>query len=301
MLVVVVAFVGWTAWDLAGRWRASPSVDLHWGWAAAAVLPIAGVSLAQGLGWVSLMQRMVGRRLPWAASLELFLASMLGRYLPAKVGMPTILMVRARQLSLAPALMGSSMLLIVLVYTILGAGLGVAALTVGGGPMPEQLAGLRGGVGALALAGMAVAVLLLLTVDRRRYPQALLRRLEIGGEGPLVGPGMVAWYGVVWLAWWAHGALLIVAVGGGWDTAAQGAGLFVLAPVAGFLALVAPGGLGVREAVIAVGVGASVGPGGGVAAALLSRMISLGVDVGMWLGFRAWLRQHPPAAPDPDA
>ncbi|MCH9683702.1 MAG: lysylphosphatidylglycerol synthase domain-containing protein, partial [Deltaproteobacteria bacterium] len=290
LLVVVVAFVGWTAWDLAGRWRQSASVDLSAGWIAMAVVPIVGVSLAQALGWVSLVQRMVGRRLPAVASLELFLASMLGRYAPAKVGMPAILISRARQLALAPSLMGSSMLLIVLVYTILGVGIGVGALTVGDGPIPEQLDKLRGGLAGLAIFGMAAAVVLLLTLDRRRYPSWLLRKLEIEGEGPLVGLGMVVWYVVVWLCWWAHGALLIHAVGGTWVTAGQGAGLFVLAPVLGFLALVAPGGLGVREAVVAAGIGVGVGPGAGVVAALASRIISLSVDVVMWLIFRAWRR-----------
>jgi len=291
LVLVVLAFVGWTAWDLGTRWYASPSVSVHPGYAVAAIVPIVGVSLAQAEGWVSLVQRMVERRLPRVASLELFLASMLGRYAPAKVGMPAILMSRAKQLSLTPSLMASSMLLIVLVYTILGVGIGVGALSWNDGPMLPQMDALRGGMGALALTGMAVAVVLLLALPRRVYPAVLLRKLGVKGSGPLVGLGMVGWYVGVWLCWWGHGALLVLAVGGDGVGAVGGAGLFVLAPVLGFLALVAPGGLGVREAVLAGGLSATVGPGAAVVAALLSRIISLGVDVVMWLGFRAALRR----------
>lgn len=300
LVLVVVAFVAWTAWDLAQRWRTSPPVSPHPGWMIAAVLPIVGVSLAQALGWLSLTQGMVGRRLPTVAALELFLASMLGRYAPAKVGMPAILMSRAKQLSLTPMLMASSMLLVVLVYTLLGAGIGVAAVSLVEQPVLPQLAALRSGLSVLALGGMALGVLVLLIVDRRRYPSAIMRRLGVEGEGPLVGPGLVVWYVVVWLCWWGHGALLVLAVGGSGADAVAGAGLFVLAPVLGFLALVAPGGLGVREAVVAGGLSASVGPGGAVVAALLSRIISLAIDVVVWLVFRAARRragvQQPSAA-----
>ncbi|MEM7154976.1 MAG: lysylphosphatidylglycerol synthase domain-containing protein [Myxococcota bacterium] len=292
LAVVVVAFIGLTAWDLGQRWAQSPSVEVNLGWVIASIAPIGLVSLAQALGWRSLVQRMVGRSIPFVRGLELFLASMLGRYAPAKVGMPAILMSRARQLELAPSLMGSSMLLIVLVYTILGAGIGVAALSLGDGLVLPQLEVLRSGLSVLALVGMAVGVLVLLVLDRRRYPAILLRKLEIDGEGPLVGPGLVVWYAVVWIAWWLHGAALIVAVGGTWDSAVAGSGLFVLAPVIGFLTLVAPGGLGVREAVVAAGLSVAVGPGPAVVAAVASRIISLGVDVLMWLGFRAALRRE---------
>lgn len=300
LVLVVLAFVAWTAWDLGQRWQQSPPVTPHAGWLVAAVLPIAGVSLAQGLGWLSLMQRMVGRALPAVPALELFLASMLGRYAPAKVGMPAILMSRAKQLELTPALMGSSMLLIVLVYTILGAGIGIGSLSLMAGPMPPQLDALRSGLSVLALVGMAAGVVVLLVVDRRRYPAGVLRKLGIEGEGPLVGLGLVSWYTGVWLCWWAHGALLVLAVGGSGADAVGGAGLFVLAPVLGFLALVAPGGLGVREAVLAGGLSAAVGPGPAVVAALLSRIISLSVDVAMWLGFRAARGRALTSAPDAD-
>lgn len=292
LVVIVVVFVAWTAWDLAQRWRSSPAVTLHAGWTLAAVIPIVGVSGAQALGWLSLMRGLTGRALPWVSAMELFLASMLGRYAPAKVGMPAILMSRANQLSLYPALMGSSMVLIVLVYVLLGTGIGLATLLLMNGPIPPQLDALRSGLTVAVLSGMAVGVVVLLVLDRQRYPHALMSRLGVPGRGPLAGPGLLAWYAVVWLGWWLHGAMVVLAVGGSPHEATAGAGLFVLAPVLGFLALVAPGGLGVREAVVAGGLSASVGPGPAVVAALLSRVVSLAIDVLMWLAFRAVRRRR---------
>lgn len=293
LLLGVVAFVGVTAWDLGRRWQEAPAVSPHFGWLLASIVPIVGVSLLQGVGWLSLMRRLVGRHIPALPGLEMFLGAMLGRYLPGKVGMAAILMTRAKQLRLTPALMGSSMLLIVLVYGVLGAGLGVALMTwVGDSAMLPGLAALRGWMGALSLGGMVVGIVVLLVLDRRRYPAFVLRVLGIDGEGPLVGWPLVAWYTVVWIFWWSHGALTIVAVGGSWADALPGAGLFVLAPVIGFLAIVTPGGLGVREAVVAMGLEPAIGPGPAVVAALLSRIISLGIDVAMWLGFRAALRRR---------
>ncbi len=198
LMLVVVAFVAWTAWDLGKRWQEAPAVAPHMGWLLLSCVPIALVSLAQALGWQSLIVRMAGRPLPAWLSMELFLASMLGRYAPAKVGMAAVLISRAKQLQLSAALMGSAMLLIVLVYAILGAGMGLGTMTLTeGAVIPPQLEALRSGLGWLALGGMALVVVMLLVVDRRRYPAIVLRLLRLSGEGPLVGPGVVFWYGTV--------------------------------------------------------------------------------------------------------
>jgi uncharacterized membrane protein YbhN (UPF0104 family) len=60
-------------------------------------------------------------------------------------------------------------------------------------------------------------------------------------------------------------------------------GLYVLAPILGFIALAAPAGLGVREAALSIGLAASVGPAGAVVAAIVSRAGSLLIDVALWL------------------
>src|SRR5690606_27227865 len=116
LLLVVLAFVAWTGWDLAVRWQQSPAVVPHVGWVLLSVDAVA-----------------------------LFLAAMLGRYAPAKVGMPAILLSRAKSVSITPALAGSSMLLVLLVYTLLGTGLGMGTLAASHRIAPPQLQALQGG------------------------------------------------------------------------------------------------------------------------------------------------------------
>ncbi len=217
LLVVVLAFVASTAWDLGQQWQRAPPVRLASGWLVVSVLPVAGVSLCQAVGWRSLLVRLAGRSLPWLASIELLLASMLGRYAPAKVGMPAILMSRAEQLTLTPAVMASSMVLNVLVYSLLGVGLGGLAMAAAGaqGSIPGMPR--ADVVGGLALAATVGAIAVLLTVDRRRLPAMVLRVLGVQGSGPLIGVPVVGWTTVVWTCWWVHGVVLVMAVGGSVD------------------------------------------------------------------------------------
>ena len=70
------------------------------------------------------------------------------------------------------------------------------------------------------------------------------------------------------------------------DASLASMGFYVLAPVMGFLALAAPGGLGVREAVVSIALSASVGPAAALYAALISRGTSVVVDFGVWMAFR---------------
>jgi uncharacterized membrane protein YbhN (UPF0104 family) len=69
------------------------------------------------------------------------------------------------------------------------------------------------------------------------------------------------------------------------------AGLYVLAPIASFLAIVAPAGVGVREAIVSIGLAPIAGPTPALAAAIVSRAISLAVEVGVWASARVLARR----------
>jgi uncharacterized membrane protein YbhN (UPF0104 family) len=97
---------------------------------------------------------------------------------------------------------------------------------------------------------------------------------------------------VYWTTWAAHGYLVGRAVNAASDVSLASAGLFVLAPIAGFLAFAAPAGVGVREAVLSVGLAPAVGPEAAIAAAVLSRAGTLVADVFAW----AAMRRHRPRA-----
>ncbi len=299
--LLTLAFLIWAGRELALQWDDSEPVTIRWGLAAAALLPSVGVTLFQAWGWVLLIRRMSGVVVPWGSGSELFLASQLGRYLPAKLGMPVILAAGGERYGIGPVLMVSSMLLIVGVYTAAGGVVAFSMFALAGGQLEGELARIMNQSALPLLIVFALGTATLTLVDRRRYPRFALRVLSVeGGDGPLLPASVVACYLMVWLLWLAHGALLTLAVGGTTGQAIAAAPYFVLAPIIGFLALVAPGGVGVREAVISGGLLAAVGPAAGIIAALLSRMYSLGVDALTWLVARA-LRgelERPPTSPD---
>ena len=70
-----------------------------------------------------------------------------------------------------------------------------------------------------------------------------------------------------------------------------------LANVLGFVALAAPAGVGVREAVLISGYGAILGSGGALSAAIVSRVASLIADVGAWALVRLWVLKRRRALP----
>jgi uncharacterized membrane protein YbhN (UPF0104 family) len=70
--------------------------------------------------------------------------------------------------------------------------------------------------------------------------------------------------------------------------AVYGCGLYVLGPIAGILALATTSGIGVREAVMSIGLSPVVGAAPALAAAIVSRATSLVVDGLVW-AFGRWL------------
>ena len=79
---------------------------------------------------------------------------------------------------------------------------------------------------------------MLIAVDRRRYPPFVLRVLGVEGEAPLVPRRVPVTHVVYWLTWALHGYLVNRAVGADHASAVAGAGLYVIAPILGFLALI---------------------------------------------------------------
>jgi uncharacterized membrane protein YbhN (UPF0104 family) len=127
-------------------------------------------------------------------------------------------------------------------------------------------------------------------VDRRRLPKALRRQLLLDGQGALIPWSVPLAHVVHWLAWAAHGALLALALGQSPPVALSVGGVTCLAIVLGFVALLAPAGAGVREAVIGVGAAPWLGAPAAVALSVLARGASLVADVGLWLLVRSWGR-----------
>ncbi len=278
MLVLSLGFVAAAAVELAGRFQAT-EVEFRFGFVALSALPVLLGSLVQGAAWTLLIERMAERRVARRRALSLYLESQLARYTPGKVGLPLVRMAGARSLQLTAKVVGVSILVEMLSWTASGSLVSFGVLGLSRAPA-DGLSKLMGQF-AWPLVGLsALGLVLLLAIKVRSYPEWLRKRLSVNGERalvPLMLPGVQVLY---WALWAVHGLLLALSLGADWGTGLSSAGFFVLAPVLGFVALAAPAGVGVREAVLSVGLAPWIGVAPALAAAVLSRMCSLIADFG---------------------
>ncbi len=285
---VIAVFLIWTVRDLALRWRASPPVEVHVGWLLGALFPLLVASLLQAWAWLELVRAMVGsaalRALP---ALHAYLLAQLARYTPGKVGMPAILIARAGSLGVSGAVLAMSVVVATGLYVVCGAVVGGVSVALGAAHGDDPLQRWMGPFGVPLITGSVIGLLLATVVDRRWLPAFVRRFAGERRDGPLLPLRVISLMLLVWLAWLVHGTLLLLALGASASTSAQASGYFALAPVAGVLALVTPGGLGVREAVITAGVAPAAGAAPAVVAALLSRLLSVGADLLTWLAVQA--------------
>jgi glycosyltransferase 2 family protein len=278
--IASAAFVAVACYKLAKRWE-SGKVSVSWPWLLASALPIVVGTLILAVGWKWLMERMVGRRLPLRACITLHFESQMARYTPGKVGIPLVRMAGAEKLGVPAAVAGYSVLTESISMVAVGGVVGFATLLAANGATTSMTAAF-GALGVLGLAAFVLVTLVLVFVDRRHLPQALVKLMKAEGSGPLVPRRGPAAHALYWLSWTVHGYFAARAVGISSPHAVSGAGLYVLAPIAGILALATPSGIGVREAVLSMGLAPLVGPAPAVATAIISRAVSLVVDCCVW-------------------
>jgi glycosyltransferase 2 family protein len=289
LVSVALGFVAYAAWDLSGKWDARDVRLAAWP-LALSLVPIAGAALAQALAWIWLIEDLAGKAVPRRPALALYLDSQMARYTPGKVGLPLVRMAGAPQLGVSATLIASSIGIEHLSWLAVGGSLGFASFSWWNHAGPG-LAALFGS-GALVLTVVFVIVVLaLLAIDRRHLPRALTKLTGEGGRGPLLRPRVPFAHVMHWTCWGLHGALLARGVGAEGAAAFGGFSILILAPIAGFLALVAPAGAGVREAVMSVGLAPVVGAAPALVAAVAARIASLVVDLLTWISARLLLRR----------
>ncbi len=284
MMVIGIGFVAYAAWDIVQRWE-SGTVHVVWLPALLSVIPLLVGSFIQGFGWIALIDRMSGKRVPMGPSLALYLDSQLARYTPGKLGLPLVRMAGGKRIGVPAARIGSSIGVEMLSWLSVGGlvGFGLLVLT---GSLAPGAAKMLGHWSAPLLLGSLLGVLVLLFVEQRRYPRFVRRILGAHGEGALVPPSLLVINLIYWLTWAVHGYLASRAIGADPRAALASMGLYVLAPIGGFVALAAPAGVGVREAILSVGLAPSAGSAAALSAAAISRAASLVGDVGAWLAAR---------------
>ena len=287
--LVAAGFVVATGWDLVRRWEGA-RVEVNPALALLASVPLVVSCVIQGIGWIALVERMARTKTRRLDALSLYMASQLARYTPGKVGLPLVRVEGAPRIGLTRGLVGVSVLIESLSWTATGAVLGflLIALTASPGAGGGLLERFSWPLVATSVAGGVV----LMVLDRSRYPAPVRRILAAEGNGPLVPVRLP----LIQLGYWAlvavHGNLLSTALGASESAALSAMGFYVLASVAGFVVLAAPAGLGVREAVLVAGLSPSIGSAAALGAAAFSRVLWLVTELVTWILTRTVARKY---------
>jgi glycosyltransferase 2 family protein len=244
--LMLATLVVWLAWrELLPHWeevrRARATMVLRWSWIAAS----AGLVLVSYAVLIQTWRRTVARwghplSVPTAA--RIWFVSNLGKYVPGKIWQITAMGAMAREAGVpATAAIGSSLL--IAVVNVLAGGLVVLLAAYDADLLPPAATIIGAVLISSAVLLPRVIPQAAARIARWRGREILWPALSVGDVLVLFVGCAVAWclYGIAfqWLAWGTLGE-------------ASGATRYYIASftvsyLAGFLALVAPGGVGVRE------------------------------------------------------
>jgi hypothetical protein len=248
------------------------------GWAAmtgSLVLAMVGTWVLLGL-WLSVL-RALGAEVPFHLAWRIFFVSQLGKYLPGSVWPALAQMEAGRRWGVRRSVMLAGNLLTIAVLAGSGVVVGLVLL-----PGSVGLAGVPGPV-AWLLAAALLAVCLRPTLLTRLVDAAfrIARRepptLQVSTRAMAVS---FAWALATWVLYGVHVWLLARAVGGsGVDLWVAATGGIALGWALGLLAVLAPAGLGVRDAVVLAALAPLVGRSPALAVTLASRGLLSLADV----------------------
>jgi glycosyltransferase 2 family protein len=265
LAVALVVLLALRLWQL---WRRDP-VDFGrldgWVFAAAVVASVAAVS-AYGFVWPYLLRRLgTPASLSW---ITLFFKSQLGKYLPGSVWQYAgrVGLARGRDVPIQRALVS---VFAEIAYSAVAAAAASSLI-----------------LGWIAAAGvfLGLAALLVLAFAVRGRVTSLRGAGRLDRQNVLAalraGPVAVVLYLLVWgmygIAFWATGRALFAVPA---SDIPRYIGVFALAWLAGLVAFFAPGGIGVREAVIAALLTGRLGQADAIVLAATSRIVLSGIDL----------------------
>jgi hypothetical protein len=229
-----------------------------------------------------------GQRLRGWTAARIWTVSSLGKYIPGKVWAVAGMALMSKEAGIEPwAATGSAIILQALA---IGTGAAVAACS-GAGALEATRPGTRAALLAMVLASVIGVGLLL-------WPPILQRLLRLTGADSISGsaPAGGILFGIVAnvIAWIGYGVSLWLLARG----ILPDAGLAVLPAIAvftasylaGFLALLVPGGFGVREGLFILMLQGPIGIGAATALALASRLLLTITEVGAAVPFLVFPR-----------
>jgi glycosyltransferase 2 family protein len=279
---------------LVQNWDQLRSQPLEWqirpGWL---VLSLAVIWLMYALlilGWRSMLSGW-GQRLDGWSAARIWVLSSLGKYIPGKVWAVAGMALLSQRAGVAAwAATGSAV-----VMQVLAIGTGAAVAGLAGARLLESAQPGTGAVLVLLVAGAIITVGLLLwppflrRLLRLAAPQAVGER-QPTGRGIVVGiaTNLIAWLGYG-LALWLLGRGLLPASGLGIRLAIA---VFTASYLAGFLALFAPGGIGVREGLFILMLQGPLGVGAATSLALASLLLLTVAELGAAVPFLVFRRRQ---------
>ena len=292
-----LAIVGFAVRSLVRNWDDLRAQPLQWSVEPGWILLSAVVVWLMYALLITAWRRMLsawGRGLDFWSAARIWTVSSLGKYLPGKVWAVAGMAVMAQRAGIgAGPATGSAVILQVLA---IGTGAAVAGLT-GWGVLRAAYPGAVTGLAVLLATSVGGIGLLL----RPALVNRLLRIAapEAGQVTPPVGAvafgivaNAVAWmgYGVaLWLL--ARGLLPDVELG-----LLPATAVFTASYLAGFLALFAPGGIGVREGVFILMLQGPIGIGAATTLAIASRLLLTVTELGAAVPFLLFPRGRPRVA-----
>jgi hypothetical protein len=291
------AIVGFAVRSLVRNWDDLRTQPLEWslepGWLVLSAIVVWLMYALLIAAWRSMLTAW-GRGLDFWSAARIWTVSSLGKYVPGKVWAVAGMAVMAQRAGVgAGPATGSAIILQVLA---IGTGTAVAALT-GWGSLRAAYPGVELAMAALlALSAIAVAVLL--------WPPSVRRLLRVAmPDAPAPAPpvGALA-FGIAanTIAWLGYGAALwLLARGllpGTGLTPLRAIAVFTASYLAGFLALFAPGGIGVREGVFILMLQGPIGIGAATALAIASRLLLTVTELGAAVPFLLFPGRRPSVA-----
>jgi glycosyltransferase 2 family protein len=293
-----IAIVGFAIRSLLRNWDELRAQPLEWsiepGWlvlSAVVVWSMYGLLIA---AWRTMLASW-GRGLDFWSASRIWTISSLGKYLPGKLWSVAGMAVMAQRAGVgAGAAAGSAVILQVLA---IGTGAAVAALT-GWSSFRRVYPGAEAGLTLLVLVSMVAVGVIVRPEWVRRVIRIAVPEATVARTPPLravafgITANVIAWlgYGVaLWLL--ARGLLPEAGLG-----LLPATAVFTASYLAGFLALFAPGGIGVREGVFILMLQGPIGIGAATALAIASRLLLTVTELGAAAPFLLFPREKPSVA-----
>jgi hypothetical protein len=265
---------------LSRNWDEVQSATLDWdigpGWIAASVALVLLTYALQVESWRRMLAGW-GPRIAWWPAARIWILSSMGKYIPGKIWAIAGMAMLSQRQGVPPWAATGSAVLLQVVSLATG---GLAVAFAGMGPLEARHPGSSAAVVILiGLSAAGLAVVLSPQIAGR-----LVRRFAPESEGA-TPPATTVGFGIAAnvLAWILYGTALWLLARGVLPTAGIGLreaiGGFAASYIAGYLFLLAPGGLGVRESVFVIMFEPRMGLAAALALAGASRLALTAADI----------------------